>query len=66
MEQELILRITAPHFVAGVVLRRIAMQWQVTETAPILKYMRGWSPVLITHYTNRKGWPNPHVIVRNL
>lgn len=42
------LRITAPHFVAGIVQRGAC--------APIIKYMRGWTLREIQRYCERKGW----------
>ena len=42
------LRITAPHFVAGVSVGVLA--------APIIGYMRGWSEEKIREYCKRKGW----------
>ena len=67
-KQEVILRIEAPHFVAGVVLRRDSWPrpWTVVETAPILHYMKGWSPLSVSVYATKRGWPRPHVIVRDL
>jgi hypothetical protein len=41
-------RITAPHFCAGIV--RGGMR------APILAYMRGWTLRQIRDYCARKGW----------
>ena len=45
-------RITAPHFVAGVVLEDDV----VVRAAPIIKYMRGWNSARIKSYTRKKGW----------
>jgi hypothetical protein len=42
------LRITAPHFVAGVVLGKAA--------APIVSYMRSWTPERIKEYCKARGW----------
>lgn len=42
------LRITAPHFVAGIV--------QGGMVAPIIKYMKGWTLREIRAYCERKGW----------
>lgn len=42
------LRITAPHFVAGIV--------RGGDCAPILRYMRGWTLREIRAYCARKGW----------
>jgi len=43
-----LVRITAPHFVAGIVVRERA--------APILAYMLPWSLTQILRYCDRKGW----------
>lgn len=52
-----LLRIEAPHFVAGMEFTRTdAGQWQVTQTAPILVYMQDWSPERIKAYLVEKGW----------
>lgn len=48
----LLLRIVSRHFVAGVV----AYNNVVTEAAPILAYMRGWSTLRVWEYCTRKGW----------
>lgn len=42
------LRITAPHFVAGVVPGKAA--------APIVSYMRSWTPERIKEYCKARGW----------
>jgi len=43
-----LLRIVAPHFVAGVVVGERA--------APIIRYMKHWSEVSIREYCERKKW----------
>jgi hypothetical protein len=45
-------RVTAPHFVAGLVLRAAT----VHEAAPILRYMLGWSAQRVARYCAHKGW----------
>ncbi len=45
-------RIVAPHFVAEAVLRDDL----VTEVAPIVAYMRGWSRDRVREYCRSKGW----------
>jgi len=45
------IRIVAPHFVAGVITRANG-----NRTAPIVKYMEWWSPSRILDYCNKKGW----------
>lgn len=47
------IRITAPHFCAGVVLGRAEL---VVRGAPILGYMIGWSRAHVIGYAARKGW----------
>lgn len=42
------LRITAPHFCAGIV--------RGGGCAPIIRYMRGWTLRQIREYCARKGW----------
>jgi hypothetical protein len=42
------LRITAPHFCAGIVRGGLC--------APIIAYMRGWTRMRIEEYCVRKGW----------
>lgn len=41
-------RITAPHFVAGIVRGGLC--------APIIKYMQGWDGKRIYDYCKAKGW----------
>ncbi len=45
-------QITAPHFVAGIILAND----YVIETAPILKYMNGWPKTKVWNYCRRKKW----------
>jgi len=54
---ETLVQITAPHFCAGVVIRR----QRVCYTAPILHYMQGWSLNRIKNYCGGRGW-RPEVI----
>jgi len=42
------LRIVAPHFVAGIVRGGMV--------APIIRYMKGWTRAKIEAYCRRKGW----------
>lgn len=46
------LRIEAPHFVAGIILKNN----RAIRTAPIVKYMVGWNYDRIRKYCKRKGW----------
>lgn len=47
-----LIRITAPHFVAGLLLEKD----RVVMTAPILKYMLGWHVVKVKTYARKKKW----------
>jgi hypothetical protein len=50
--ESVLIRVVAPHFVAGVVARgRI-----VIEAAPILRYMLGWDGRHFADYCRHKGW----------
>jgi len=49
---EFLMRIEAPHFVAGAEVR----DGVVSRAAPILKYMRGWTFQRVLEYARRKGW----------
>lgn len=51
---ETVLRIKAPHFVAGMVYSDAAKS--VTKTAPIVGYMLGWGMQRVKQYTRKKGW----------
>jgi hypothetical protein len=44
----MMLRIVAPHFVAGIVRQGPA--------APIISYMKGWTLARIQTYCKAKGW----------
>jgi hypothetical protein len=46
------IRIIAPHFIAGVVMT----DGRVTRRAPILHYMIGWSAQHVIAYCERKHW----------
>lgn len=48
----MLLRIIAPWFVAGVVLRDDI----VVEAAPILRYTVGWSEERLRSYAKRRRW----------
>ena len=53
MKQGTIVQITAPHFVAAVV---IGSSETVIETAPILRYMKTWGRSDVRKYCARKRW----------
>lgn len=48
--QAKLIRIVAPHFVAGV------MMGSPNRCAPIVKYMAKWSSEEILAYCKKKGW----------
>ena len=48
------IRITAPHFCAGVVID--AKTLRVARAAPILRYMMGWDRMRVLAYADRHGW----------
>lgn len=47
-----LLRIVAPHFVAGVE----AQGSRIVRAAPIVHYMVGWSRTRFVGYAEEKGW----------
>jgi len=47
VDKRILIRITAPHFCAGITNGR---------AAPILQYMRGWTVKRIQAYCVAKGW----------
>jgi len=52
-----LLRIEAPHFVAGAVCVHREAGWFCSNTtAPILRWMSGKSPEEVVLYLRRKGW----------
>lgn len=53
---ERLLRVEAPHFVAGAVWVPVGGVWSCTEAAPILKWMVGKPPAEVKAYLTRKGW----------
>jgi len=48
LDTDKLVRITAPHFCAGVVVSK--------QAAPIVSYMIMWPLEQIQHYCWRKGW----------
>lgn len=46
------MRIVAPHFVAGVVISHGV----VVRAAPIVKYMKGWLTPKVINYCKKRGW----------
>lgn len=51
------IHITAPHFVAGVVIE----DGVATRCAPIVRYMRGWDAVRVARYCETKGWTTQYI-----
>lgn len=49
---DVLARICAKHFVAGIVLRGAV----VIEAAPIVRYMLGWHARRVASYCRSKGW----------
>ena len=56
----MLLRITTPYFVAGVVVETV-----VTEAAPIVKYMIGWTAEAVCSYCQKKGWKIESINMHN-
>ena len=50
--REILACIDAPHFFAGIVLRKE----RVTEAADIVRYMKGWPRDRVREYCARKKW----------
>jgi hypothetical protein len=50
--KEITIRITAPWFVAGVVIE----EGKVVRAAPIVKYMVGWPKASVIKYSRGRGW----------
>lgn len=48
----MLLRIVAPHFVAGAIIEN----GLVVRCAPILNYMRGWGVAKVEQYAKGKRW----------
>lgn len=55
------IRVEAPHFVAGFVTNGT-----VIVAAPILRYMIGWEDVKVRQYCHKKGWKASVVPPRKL
>jgi hypothetical protein len=56
IEREILLRITARHFVAGAIFQIQLSRWICVRAAPILKYMVGWNSKKAKDYCLKKGW----------
>ena len=59
------MQITAPHFCAGLVLAADITDdtdnIRVVRTAPILKYMTGWTQQRVRAYCASKRWTVEHI-----
>jgi hypothetical protein len=49
---EILAQVSAPHFVAGIVL----CDDKVTKAAPILRFMRGWSRDRVRSHCHENNW----------
>jgi hypothetical protein len=54
--RERLLRVVAPHFVAGAIWRQDGGQWACVHAAPILKWMVGKNSREVRAYLERKRW----------
>lgn len=57
---ERLYQVTAPHFCAGV----IVIGHHIYETAPILKWAKGWPITALVVYCQRKHWHIERVEVK--
>ncbi len=48
----MLIQLTAKHFCAGLIVQN----GRVTVTAPILRYMAGWTVARVRQYAVGKGW----------
>ncbi len=48
----MLLQLTAKHFCAGLIVQN----GRVTVTAPILRYMAGWTVARVEEYAQAAGW----------
>lgn len=53
---EKLLRVVAPHFVAGAIFQKDSGDWKVARAAPIIQYFERMSPEEIKAYVLKKGW----------
>lgn len=54
--REKLLRVSAPHFVAGAIFVKGEVGWKCVNAAPIIHWMVGKSPEYLHRYIKRKGW----------
>lgn len=53
---EKLLRVEAPHFVAGAVWEKKGSLWACVQAAPIISWMKGKSSEYVQSYLKRKNW----------
>lgn len=53
---ERVLRVEAPHFVAGAVWVLEGERWRCVTAAPILRWMINKPPDEVKKYLSRRGW----------
>lgn len=51
-----LLRVEAPHFVAGLEFEKKRDGWRCVNAAPIMKYCKDMKPEAIRDYLIEKGW----------
>lgn len=51
-----LLRIVAPHFVAGAEWVKVGDEWECVRAAPIIAWMVGKRPAFVRDYLRRKGY----------
>lgn len=51
-----LLRVSAPHFVAGAIWEKRGHAWHCTRAAPILQWMGGMTAAQAGNYLAKKGW----------
>lgn len=52
----MLLRVTAPHFVAGAVYEKRGDGWHCIRAAPIIAYLQKMDAVTAGDYLTRKRW----------
>jgi len=56
--RDCLIHINAPHFCCGVILQN----GRVVQTAPIVKYMRGWPQEQVLSYCTTKKWQAQEIL----
>lgn len=58
-----VFQVQAPHFTAGGTwAEEVGGAWRCQSSAPIIKYMTGWSMWAVQAYCKRKNWTYEEVI----